>query len=203
MSTSALVFLALAALCVFWAVGAHNRLVRLSHAVVAAYAPVDAYLRARQLMLHRWLEGVAASGLGRAERTDIAQALQAVQNALEEASRRSLGPAELTRLSQAEQALDEALAGLWSGAADPQGATRSALRGLIQPLFEANEQIALTAVPYLAALLAYNQAVTEFPAVLVARLSRLRALPEFSVREPAAYRWAAAEAQPEQTRRET
>ncbi|MBM3362711.1 MAG: LemA family protein [Betaproteobacteria bacterium] len=193
MSTSFLVFGACAALSVFWAVGAHNRLVRLSHAVVAAHAPVDTYLRARQLMLGNWLGDAARGGLAPADRSALGQALQAVDKALDDARRHSLSPVELSRLNQAEQAQNEALTRLWFRAAGSHEEVDARRQDLRQALFEANEQIALAAVPYLAAVRAYNQAVTEFPAVLVARLSRLRALPEFCMLDAAASPWALAD----------
>jgi LemA protein len=54
MSTTACV--ALLALLLFWAVGAHNRLVRLNHVVAACHEPIDAQLRLRQQVLKQLLQ---------------------------------------------------------------------------------------------------------------------------------------------------
>ena len=69
MSTQSWALLAVAAVLLFWTVGAYNRLVGLRSELLRAITAVDAQFHARQAVLAQWAEGLA----GRAD----AQALAA------------------------------------------------------------------------------------------------------------------------------
>ncbi len=54
-----------AAVLLFWAVGAYNRLVRLRAAIKQSFGSVEAHIRQRDALLAQWLEGCSAAfGLG-------------------------------------------------------------------------------------------------------------------------------------------
>ncbi len=180
MTPVAVSLLVLAALLVCWAVGAYNRLVRLRGVVAAEYLPLEAHLLARQSLLRRALDGFAdwpqPDGSGA-----LAQAVQSLQQALEALSRRHLGTTELDRLLQAEQALAQQMRRFWAqAAAMPPGPVQSALATWAGDLTDWQDRLSFLLEPYLAAVRAHNEAVQEFPAVLMARLSGLKALPQLN-----------------------
>ncbi len=180
MTPVTLSILALAALLVCWAVGAHNRLVRLRGAVADEYLALQAHLMLRQSLLRRGLDASAAwphcEGSGA-----LAQAVQSLQEALEALSRRDLGVAELDRLQQAEQALAQQMQRFWAQAAAlPAGSTPPDLARWASDLLEWQDRMVFLLGPFWAAVRAHNEAVLEFPAVLMARVSGLQALPQLS-----------------------
>ena len=60
MSTDQLLLVAGAALLVFWMLGAHNRLVALRNAIIAAWAQVDEPLQRRAAALQPLVAGLRA-----------------------------------------------------------------------------------------------------------------------------------------------
>ena len=190
MSTDTLLQLVLAALLVFWAVGAHNRLVRLKNAVGQAYAPLDVHLRERQGLLSRLLEGEP-----RPEpdlHAQFALACRGVQAALDQARLRPSGGPEAQALQAAERQLDERLAQLWQSPALREAcAFEGALRELVLELARLDDRTDVVAQPYQQAVQAYNEAVQEFPAWLIGRLAGLKPLPGLSFGDHVAARQAA------------
>ena len=190
MSTDTLLQFALVALLVFWAVGAHNRLVRLKNAVGQAYAAIDAHLRERQVLLSRLLDGEP-----RPEpdlHAQFALACRAVQAAMDQARQRPSGGAEAAALQAAERQLDERLAQLWQSPALREAAGfEGGLRELVIELARLDDRTDIVAQPYNQAVQAFNEAVQEFPAWLVARLAGLKPLPGLNFGEHVAARQAA------------
>ena len=175
MSTENLLLIALAAVMAFWALGAHNRMVRLSNAVAAQYPPVDAQLIERA----RWWEQRLAlmERLPAERQLPLAQALQAQRAAMDALRQRPSSASNLSRLIQAcaegERAVVSVLTELERAAAtDPLWhQTRVALLHL-------DEQFALQSQAYRGAVQEFNEAVAEFPALLIARLVGLKPLPD-------------------------
>ncbi len=58
MSTPQIVGWAIAAVLVFWAVGAYNRLVSLRNDISRAFVPVDAQIRQRHMLLEQWVDAL-------------------------------------------------------------------------------------------------------------------------------------------------
>ena len=56
MSTNSIAFLALLALLVFWALGAHNRLVRLKDLIADAFVAIDMQFQERHDLILRLVE---------------------------------------------------------------------------------------------------------------------------------------------------
>ncbi len=190
MNTVTLLQLVLAALLVCWAVGAHNRLVRLKNAVGQAFVALEAHLRERQTLLSRLLEGEP-----RPEpelHAQFALACRAVQSALEQSRQRPSGGPEAQALQAAEHQLDQRLAQLWQSPAVREAvAQEGSLRELVLELARLDDRTDLVAQPYNQAVVAFNEAVQEFPAWLVARLAGLKPLPGLNFGEHVAARQAA------------
>ena len=60
MSFGQIVSLVVAAVLLFWAIGAHNRLIALRNAIGSAWAQLDALLKRRQALVEQLLAGAAA-----------------------------------------------------------------------------------------------------------------------------------------------
>lgn len=58
MTTAQIVGWAIAAVLLFWAVGAYNRLVSLRNDISKAFVPVDAQIRQRHVLLEQWVESL-------------------------------------------------------------------------------------------------------------------------------------------------
>lgn len=176
MSSDALIYTALAIVLVCWAVGAHNRLVRLKNAVGKAYGQMDGQLRQRQeliasvLELQDQLDAEVLSGLG--------SALRAVRLATDQARQQPSGGAQARALQQAEQRLDAQLAALWSSSLTQRAVkTDPLLQQVMWDLIHQENRLDAMAEPYNEAVVAFNTAAQEFPAWLIARLASLRPLP--------------------------
>lgn len=175
MSTQNLLLIVLAAVLIFWALGAHNRLVRLSNAVAEQYPPVDAQLRQRDRLLQQWL--ALAERLPAEQRAPLVQALQAQRTAQDALLRRPSSAHAMSQFVEAWAQGDRAISALLpavdrAAATDPLWhQTRLALLGL-------DEQLEQQALAYRSAVQAFNEAVAEFPALLIARLVGLKPLPD-------------------------
>lgn len=190
MSTELLISLALGVLLLCWAVGAHNRLVRLRNAVGQEYGLIDAQLRQRQDLIAPWLQ--AGDRLDPDVLQALGDAVRGARTAMDLARQRPSGGPEAQALQQAEQRLDAQLAGLWDSPftrhavrADP------ALRQSVLDLVQLEGRMDLVAESYNRAVDSYNEAVQEFPAWLIARLAGLKALPGLHLGRHAAAREAA------------
>lgn len=190
MNTDTLIHIALGAVLVFWAVGAHNRLVRLKNTVGREYAAIDAHLLQRQKLLAQ-LQAVG-DRLDDGALSQLETASRAARAAMDLARQRPSGGPEATALEQAEQGLDLALADVWESPPTQVAArTDPALRQAVLKLIELEDRHELVAQPYNKAAQAYNEAVREFPAWLVAQLAGLKPLPGLHLDRHAAARTAA------------
>ena len=175
-------FWVLLALLLFWAVGAYNRLVRLRAGVGRAFAALDEQLL-RQLVL---VQGSLPEALrdGQPDAAEPADAASAAWQRLHAA-----GEQFSVVLAQARaQPLDapamaalvlahEALRTAWAGALAegvPADAVPSAER-LQQRWMRLLHQALPPRTAFNEAAQAYNQAIAQFPAVLLARASGFRA----------------------------
>ena len=181
MSTQNLLLIALAAVLVFWAVGAHNRLVRLSNAVAGAYPPLDALLRERARLFEQWLD--LAEWLSAEQRAPLAQALQAQRSALEALRQWPSSARALNRLIEARAQCEHE----WASLSLKIGSTAQS-----DPLWhqwsldlqQLDEQAAAQSQAYGSAIEQFNEAAAEFPALLVAHLVGLKPLPELIWSQP-------------------
>jgi LemA protein len=153
------------AMCLFWAVGAHNRLVRLRADIVRQWASVDAvWLR----LLVRLQGGLAArqSCVGEAG----AQELQAVQNA----SDQMLEVLMLARIQPLDaevqkQVLVQHLKLVAEIRASQQAAHAAVRPDLDIALNRIRQTLPATMIPYHVAVGAYNEALAMRPASWLAK----------------------------------
>ncbi len=176
MSSSALFALAFAALLIFWAVGAHNRLVRLRTAIGSAFSAFEAQLRQRDVQLRRWLEALRELladspqyGAGLAAAAD--QLLMAV----DVARARPSSEAAIAAVRAAERVLalarDELASELPTLVNQPTLSDASvSVLGLDDQLAAAESTLAFARTQVNAAAEDYNAALAEFPTRLLTGL---------------------------------
>jgi LemA protein len=170
MSTSTIVAWAVAAVLLFWAVGAYNRLVGLRGALVRGFAPVETQFQQRHALLQRLAEHLAPDPAAvpapvEALRAACAQA----ESACQRVRSRPAAAGTVTSLRLAEEILGEARQRLpadWL--ADP------ALAELNTELAAGDSTFAFARRQFNACVDEYNQAVRQFPTWVIAGLFGFR-----------------------------
>lgn len=173
MSTNTLIGIALAALVVFWAIGAHNRLVRLKNMIANAFGQIDVQLKRRYDLIPNLVE--AARKYVQHER-DTLEAVIAARNQARSANdavrSRPTDVQAVTTLVAAEQALGGSLDRFFAlNEAYPELKADQTLRDLSEELTSTENKVTFARQAYNDAVLDYNNAQGQFPAVLIARLS--------------------------------
>ena len=172
MSVSTLVSIALVALLVFWFVGAYNRLVRLKNIIANAFAQIDVQLKRRHDLIPNLVE--AARKYLQHESATL-EAVIAARNQARRASdavrARPAHAGAIVELAAAEQALDGSLGRLFAlSEAYPELKADQTIRELSEALTSTENKVAFSRQAYNDAVLDYNDAQGQFPALLVARL---------------------------------
>ncbi|MCX7255318.1 MAG: LemA family protein [Polaromonas sp.] len=172
MSVSTIVLLTLLAMLVFWAVGAYNRLVRLRNIIANAFGQIDVQLKRRYDLIPNLVE-VAKKYLQHESST--LEAVIAARNQARSASdavRSRPARAEgIVALAAAEQALSGSLTHLFAVAeAYPDLKADQTLRELSEELTSTENKVGFSRQAYNDAVLDYNNAQGQFPALLIARL---------------------------------
>jgi len=172
MSMSTLVFIALAAMLVFWAVGAYNRLVRLKNTIANAFGQIDVQLKRRYDLIPNLVE--AARKYLAHEQTTLEAVIAArnqARNASDKAASRPGKADAIIALAAAEQTLDSSLGRLFALAeAYPDLKADQTIQGLSEELTSTENKVGFARQAYNDAVLDYNNAQGQFPALLVARL---------------------------------
>ena len=171
MSSQTLVLIAVLALLVFWSVGAYNRLVRLKNVIANAFGQIDVQLKRRYDLIPNLVE--AAKKYLQHEQTTL-EAVIAARNQAKVASdavrARPASSVAVTALSVAEQALDGTLGRLFAVAeAYPELKADQTIRELSEELTSTENKVAFARQAYNDAVLDYNNAQGQFPALLIAR----------------------------------
>jgi len=172
MSVSTIVLLTLLAMLLFWAVGAYNRLVRLRNIIANAFGQIDVQLKRRYDLIPNLVE-VAKKYLQH-EQTTL-EAVIAARNQARSASdavRSRPARAEgIVALAAAEQALSGSLGRLFAVAeAYPELKADQTIRELSEELTSTENKVGFSRQAYNDAVLDYNNAQGQFPALLIARL---------------------------------
>jgi LemA protein len=181
------------ALVFFWAVGAYNRLVRLRAQISQAFAALDVLL-VRQLV---WVQGSLPPALRGDLRDEPAASDDPVDAAwsglraasdqfattLATARARPMDPGAVAALMAAQDVLNMTWQRLWRLAIDPARAP------LPELLNQEHEKLLSQTLPlgeaFNAAVMAYNGAIRQFPALLLARLFGFRPAGWLQPAEPA------------------
>ena len=172
MSLQTIVSLTLLAMLVFWAVGAYNRLVRLKNVIANAFGQVDVQLKRRYDLIPNLVE---AAKKYLAHEQAALEAVIAARNQARSASdavRIRPGKADaVIALAAAEQTLDGSLVRLFALAeAYPDLKADQTIRELSEELTTTENKVGFARQAYNDAVLDYNNAQGQFPALLLARL---------------------------------
>ena len=170
MTTPEVIGCVLAAVLLFWAVGAYNRLVRLRGTIVRQFAPVDAQFRARHALLLQLTDALAPALANAAPRiVALRAACLQVDAACAHAKLRPGATGAVTSLRLADEILGEARARL-----PVQSAPGSELAALTAQLQASDATLAFARRHFDDAVLDYNRAVTQFPTLLLVGLFGFR-----------------------------
>ena len=170
MSTSEIIGWAIAALLVFWAVGAYNRLVRLRGTIVRQFSPVDEQFRQRHALLLTLLDTLAPLLTNAGPRIEaLRAACGQVEAACFHALVRPGAAGAITSLRLADAILAEARARL-----PVQSAPGSELAGLNAQLLANDATLAFARRQFDDAVIEYNRAIRQFPTVLLVGLFGFR-----------------------------
>ena len=172
MSTNTIVLIAVLALLVFWAVGAYNRLVRLKNVIANSFGQIDVQLKRRYDLIPNLVE--AAKKYLQHERETLEAVISARNQAraASDAVRSQPANAEaVNSLVAAEQVLGGTLGRLFAIAeAYPELKADQTIRELSEELTGTENKVAFSRQAYNDAVLDFNNAQGQFPALLIARL---------------------------------
>ena len=175
MSTTQTVCWAGTAVLLFWAIGAYNRLVRLRGAIVRQFVPVESQLSKRQGLLAQQLDALAPVLLNAAPRLDaLRAACQQCGAACSHAKVRPGTVGAITSLRLADEILGDARARL-----PVQTLAGVDLSALNAQLAAADTTLAFARHQFNAAVIEYNDAVRQFPTLLIVGLFGFRAAGTF------------------------
>jgi len=175
MTTTEATLAVIGAILVFWIVGAYNRMVRLRNDLVARFAAVDERYRQRHVLLHSQLDLLSSALASAAPRLDaLRAACQQAHAAREHARARPAAAGAVTSLRVADGILADARSRL-----PVQSVAGVDLPELNQRLAASDTALVFARGEFNAAVAAYNQALRQFPTVLVAQLFAFRAAAAF------------------------
>ena len=172
MTSTQLIFIAVLAMLVFWAVGAYNRLIRLKNTIGNAFGQIDVQLKRRYDLIPNLVE--AAKKYLRHERETL-EAVVAARNQAKSASdavrSRPSNALAVTTLAVAEQALSGSLGHLFAlNEAYPELKADQTIRDLSEELTSTENKVTFARQAFNDAVLDYNNAQGQFPAVLIAKM---------------------------------
>lgn len=166
------ILLALGLMALFWGVGAYNRLVRLRNAITNAFGQIDVQLKRRYDLIPNLVDVARKYLVHEAQTLEaVIAARQQAQGAEKTAASRPLNAGALAALAGAEQALGGALGRLFAVAeAYPELKADQTLRELSEELASTENRIGFARQAYNDHVLEFNDAATQFPALIIARL---------------------------------
>ncbi len=171
MATTTVVMVGSIAVLIFWAVGAYNRLVRLKSAIASAFVQIDAQLKHQYELIVNLVEA-AKPHVGQGHET--LQAILAARNVAKSAADavrvRPTSPAAVTTLAAGEQALSSSLSQLfvWNET-NPDLTSDVTIQKLREALASSENKVTFARQAFNDAVLNYNHAQGQFPALLVAK----------------------------------
>ena len=172
MTPTQLISIAVLAVLVFWAVGAYNRLVRLKNIIANAFGQIDVQLKRRYDLIPNLVK--AAKKYLSHERETLEAVITARNQAKSASDAVRSSPANalaVTTLAVAEQALTNSLGSLFAlNEAYPELKADETIRDLSEELTSTENKVTFSRQAFNDAVLDYNDAQGQFPAVLVAKL---------------------------------
>jgi LemA protein len=176
MTSSQIAAWVVAAVLLFWAVGAYNRLVSLRNEISRAFAPVDTQMRHRTTLLRQWVESL------RPFVEDAPQPLDAVlaacgqlQTACDVVRMRPSASRPMASLRVAEETLAAARTRLAAELpARPELLAGVGAAVLAEELAAADSTLAFARRQFNDTIQTYNDALDQFPTWLIAGMFRFR-----------------------------
>lgn len=172
MSVTLWVLLALAVALLVWAVGVYNRLAQLRNRMANAFGQIDVQLKRRYDLIPNLVK-VAQRYLAHEAATleAVTRARGAAVGAADAARARPASAAAIGALGLAEQALGGSLGRLMLVAeAYPELKADETMRSLSEELTSTENRVGFARQAFNDQVLEFNDAATQFPALLVARL---------------------------------
>lgn len=165
-----IVFLALIAVVVFWAIGAYNRLVGLRNRFKNAFAQIDVQLKRRYDLIPNLVE--TAKGYMKHERETLEAVIKARNSAVTANAAAAADPGSavaIQSLTQAEGALTGALGRLFALAeAYPDLKANQNMMQLSEELTGTENKISFARQSFNDSVMSYNTAVEQFPSNVLA-----------------------------------
>jgi len=164
------------AVLVFWAVGAYNRLVSLRNDISRAFAPVDAQIRQRHVLLVQWVESLRPFLEHAPQALDsVLAACGQLQTACDVVRARPSAARPMASLRVAEETLAEARSRLAAELpAKPEMLAGLGAAVLGEELAAAESTLGFARRQFNEATQTYNDAVDQFPTWVIAGLFRFR-----------------------------
>ena len=172
MTPTQLTSIAVLAVLVFWAVGAYNRLVRLKNTIANAFGQIDVQLKRRYDLIPNLVEA-ARTYLSHERETleAVITARNQAKSASDVARSRPSNALAVTTLAVAEQALTNSLGSLFAlNEAYPELKADKTIRELSEELTSTENKVTFARQAFNDAVLDYNNAQGQFPALLVAKV---------------------------------
>ena len=172
MELRTIIFIVLAALLVIWMVGAYNRLVRFKNIIANAFGQIDVQLKRRYDLIPNLVEAAKKYLIHERETLEaVITARNQAKSASDTARSRPTNALAMTTLAVAEQALSSSLGQLFAlNEAYPELKADETIRDLSEELTSTENKVTFARQAFNDAVLDYNNAQGQFPAVLVARL---------------------------------
>ena len=172
MTPNQLISVAVLAVLVFWAVGAYNRLVRLKNIIADAFGQIDVQLKRRYDLIPNLVEAAKKYLSHERETLDaVISARNLAKSASDSVRRCPANAAAVTTLAVAEQALSSSLGQLFAlNEAYPELKADQTIRELSEELTSTENKVSFARQAFNDAVLNYNNAQGQFPALLIARL---------------------------------
>ena len=172
MATITIVMICALALLIFWAVGAYNRLIRLKNTIANAFGQIDVQLRRRYDLIPNLVE--AAKKYLSHERETLKAVISArnqAKSASDAARAKPTNALAVTTLTVAEEALSSSLGQLFAlNEAYPDLKDDQTIQALSEELTSTENKVTFARQAFNDAVLDYNNAQGQFPAVLIAKL---------------------------------
>ena len=172
MTSNSLITIATIAVLIFWSVGAYNRLVRLRNTIANAFGQIDVQLKRRYDLIPNLVEAAKKYISHERETLEAVTAARAqAQSASNAARSRPANAQAVTALAVAEQALTSSLGSLFAlNEAYPELKADQTIRDLSEELTSTENKVTFARQAFNDAVLDYNNAQGQFPAVLLAKL---------------------------------
>jgi LemA protein len=171
MSSGQIAAWAVAAVLVFWAVGAYNRLVSLRNDISRAFVPVDAQIRQRHQLLEQWIEALRPAMHDTVVLDGVTAASGQLQAACDVVRGRPSAARPMAILRMAEETLAEARERVKAELPSrPEQLQRLGVAELGEELAAADSTLGFARRQFNAATQHYNDALDQFPTWLIAGL---------------------------------